>query len=428
MNKVLFITYLLPPQGGVGVQRAVKFIKYLPRFGWEPVVLTTKNDVGPNLDKSLLEDIPQGLKVYRSFCFEPQNYKDDFLIKNFSFVGLRDKLIRNFFRFFDFIFIPDEQVLWIITAVLTGVRVILKEKIDVIFATGDPFTTFLIGYFLKKITGRQLILDFRDEWTQGYFIRFQRKYPWQRKLEAKLEKKMIKEARKVISVTEGIIQNFKDNYPEVKEKFVLIPNGYDEDDFDRSIKFSRNNFVILHSGKLYKLRSPRILFNSIKVLCKNNLEFKDKVKIVFIGEVSSDLKDAFEQFEYKEKIVFYGFKPHKEAVNELLKSSVLCLILDDAPEARRVYTAKIFEYMASNRPMLIFAPKDSEVARLVGFSKLSFIAQDEFEGSRVLLGLFEDWKKGKECSMNNLDFIHKDYSRESLTGKLAEVLKCGCYD
>ncbi|MBI2251253.1 MAG: glycosyltransferase [Armatimonadetes bacterium] len=335
-------------------------------------------------------------------------------------------MIRNFFRFFDFIFTPDEKTLWLPSAVLSGLKIIKKEKVDLIYSTGDPFSAFFIGYFLKKISRIPLVIDFRDEWVEGYLGKYYAsKYKWQIKLESLMERKLIAYADKVISVTPAIIDNFKKKYPEYLEKFISIPNGFDEDDFKGDLSSDNKEFVILHSGKIYSLRRPDFLINIFKEIAEENHEFKKCAKLIFIGEVALDCQKIVNKNQSK-NIIFTGFMPKGEVIKSLKNSIICLLILDFAQEAQRVYTAKIFEYLGANKFILAIAPRNSQAAKLIFQANAGIVVENKRELKGILLDLFNKWKSGKLYLQTNKNFINQ-FTRENLTKKLAltfnELLK-----
>lgn len=429
MRKILFISYAFPPQGGVGVQRTVKFLKYLHLYGYEPYVVTAKKRYYDFKDEELINQIDKNkVKIYDIFSFEPENYIDKFSFKNFSFKLLYHKSIRNFFRFFDFVFTPDEKVFWMIPCILSGASLVLKENIDCIYVTGDPFSSFIAGYYISKLTGKPLVLDFRDEWISGYLLKDARKrFKWHAGFEKMMEKKVVAQASKVISVTPAIMENFIKKYPEHKEKFICIPNGFDEDDFNISkelgLRVRGDRFTILHSGKVYGLRSPVLFLTALKEIKKENKEIFNKIKVVFAGAIEDSVKKEIDEVGINEIIEFKGFVTHNEIIRLYMEADLNLLILDKDEDAKRVYTAKIFEYMASGKDILAIASPDSEVADLIKKSNTGVLINnyDDMEGIKKNIYKFIEAKQKRIKLFNrNYDFINR-FSRKNLTEKLAKI-------
>ncbi|MFH1452862.1 MAG: glycosyltransferase [Armatimonadota bacterium] len=420
MKKALFISYAFPPQGGVGVQRAVKFLKYLPLYGYECHVISAKKRFCEFKDKDLINQLDLSkVHLHNVFSFEPENYLDD--VKRSG-----HKFIRNFFRLVDFLFVPDEKVFWIMPVALFGASMVLKYNIDCIFATGDPFSSLLAGYYISKLTGRPLIVDFRDEWISGYLLnQGSPRYRWHTSAQKAMEEKVVNYAHKVISVTPSIIDNFIKKYPDKKDKFICIPNGFDEDDF----KISDNNgkdkekFIILHSGKVYNLRSPVNFLKSLKLIEKENKEMFDKIKVIFAGHVEDSVKNDINKLDMEKTVEFTGFLPHKDIIKLQNETDLNLLILDDAPPAKRVYTAKIFEYLASAANTLVIAPSNTEVANLIYKSNTGIVIEDrnDTEGIKEAVSNFINIREsGKIAFEHNTKFISQ-FSRRNLAKQLAEV-------
>lgn len=459
MRKILFISYAFPPQGGVGVQRTVKFLKYLPLYGYTPYVVTAKKRFYDFKDEELINQIDKNkVKIYDIFSFEPENYIDKFSFKNFSFKLLYHKIVRNFFRFFDFVFTPDEKVFWMTPCILSAASLVLKENIDCIYVTGDPFSSFIAGYYISKLTRKPLVLDFRDEWISGYLLKDARKrFKWHAGFEKMMEKKVISRASKVISVTPAIIENFIKKYPEHKEKFICIPNGFDEDDFydiqftsplrgegsapfssplrgDGSTSFTsplrgegrvrgEDKFTILHSGKVYGLRNPVVFLTALKEIKKENKEIFNKIKVVFAGAIDGSMKKEIDDVGINEIIKFKGFVKHNEIIRLYKEADLNLLILDKDEDAKRVYTAKIFEYMASGKDILAIAPSDSSVADLIKKSNTGVLINnyDDIEGiKKDIYKFIEAKQKGIKLFNRNYEFINQ-FSRKNLTKKLAQT-------
>jgi len=432
MKKVLFISYAFPPQGGVGVQRTVKFLKYLHLYGYVPYVITAKKRYYDFKDEELINQIDKNkVKIYDIFSFEPENYSDKFSFKNFSFKLLYHKIVRNFFRLVDFAFTPDEKAFWELPCILSGASLVLKENIDCIYVTGDPFSSFISGYYISKLTRKPLVLDFRDEWISGYLLKGAgKRFKWHLGFEKKMEEKVISHASKVISVTPAIIENFIKKYPEHKEKFICIPNGFDEDDFNFDavgatcqVAPTKDKFTILHSGKVYGLRNPVVFLSALKKIKEENKEIFNKIKVVFAGVIEESVKKEIDAVGINEIIDFKGFVKHKKITRLYREADLNLLILDKDDDAKRVYTAKIFEYMASGKDILTIAASDSEVADLIKKSNTGALIEDYNDVENIKKNIYkfiEAKEKGIKLFERNYDFINQ-FSRENLTQKLAQT-------
>ena len=214
MKKVLIITYYWPPLGGAGVQRVLKFAKYLPEFGWQPIVLTVENGDAPVIDKSLFTDIPKECKIYKTKAFQPYNiYKkftskpadekipSDVLIKKNN--SLKEKL-SNWIRLN--VFLPDAKVGWIPFAFKEGLKIINKENIALIFSSSPPHTVQLIAKKLAKKTGLKLIADLRDPWMELIHYQANKRAFFAKFIESKLERGALDSAEEIILQRASILQ------------------------------------------------------------------------------------------------------------------------------------------------------------------------------------------------------------------------------
>lgn len=374
--KVLFISYFFPPIGGGGVIRVTKFVKYLPQFGWKPYVLTVKKGLYPVEDRSLLKEIPRSVKVTRMSYFEPGFW-------------LRSRLWRSVLSYliYPLFLIPDAQVLWFLPAVITGWKIIKKEKIKIIFTSSAPASDHLIGLVLKKLTGVKWVADFRDEWTNNPF----RKYstPIHYYLNCFLEKKVVKNADQVITVSNPITKYLK-NLSHNKEKFSTITNGFDEEDF-RDLRSSESKiFRLIHVGSLYSLKYQESFSQSFREL---------------------NLKNAH--------LTFLGGEirlPHKQAVNKMIETDALLLILDPV-ERPAVLTGKLFEYLRAQKPILALAYKNSEAAKIITKYQVGEVVEPNSEAfKKGVLKMYQKWqKKQLKIPKANIDQYERKYLTQNLT-------------
>jgi len=379
-SKVLFVSYFFPPIGGGGVIRTLKFTKYLPQFGWRPLVLTVKESFYPIYDKSLLEELPPEVEINRVNYFEPATW----IKKNF-WQSLLSYIIYPFFL------IPDRQILWFLPALKRAGEIIEKENIKIIYTSSAPNSDHLIGYFLKKHHRIKWVADFRDEWTNNPLRRFPT--PIHRWLNQYWEKKVVKSADRVISVSGPITRYLSSICPD-KKKFFTITNGFDRPDFEGAKpKKDKKRFTIMFSGSIYNTKIIEPFLQAIKEI---------------------DLKDL--------KVEFVGIKkrvPHKEAVKLLFRADVLLLILAAVPRPG-VLTGKLFEYLAAKKPILALIPENTEAAKLIKKFKVGEIVSplDKENIIVVIKKMYKLWQKKKlKVSEINID----EYSRENLTKKLATI-------
>ena len=290
MKKVLIITYYWPPSGGAGVQRGLKFTKYLREFGWEPVIYTVENGAYPVIDNSLEKDIPPGITVIKRPILEPYNFYKALVGEkpgkkmNPAFLSEKKKKtlsqkisvwIRGNF------FIPDARMLWIKPSVKFLKKYLSENKVDAIMSTSPPHSVHLIAMQLHKALKLPWVADFRDPWTKIDFYPELKLTNWADRKHHRLEKEVLSNADAVISVGETIKQEFQEI---VNRKYELITNGYDEDDVHVSDKIEMDKkFSIVHLGTLVETHKPLILWDALSQLTKENKQFADDLEIKLVG-------------------------------------------------------------------------------------------------------------------------------------------------
>lgn len=343
MRQVLFISYLYPPLN-CGVGRQVKIVKYLPKYGWQPIVLSVKkSNLRPLYDSSVLKDVPNEATVYRTGSCESRLFMH-YLPR---VLKINPKWIQ----------IPDKYIGWYPFALFKGLDIINKHNIDAIFSTSLPLTCHLIALKLHQKTGIPWLADFRDPWTSNNDMN----YPDQiRNLERKWEYLVIHHANKITTVTEPITDYFRKQYHfEPPEKFLTITHGYDPDDFPKesnNYKDNTNEFTIFYTGSLYGDRRLEVFFQAIQELVNESSEIKDSLKIKFIGNViQADL--LLKRFCLSNNISTFGMLPHSDIFKLLSSSDALLLILGSSETYIQASTGKLFEYIASKRPILALVPE-----------------------------------------------------------------------
>jgi glycosyltransferase involved in cell wall biosynthesis len=423
MKKVLIITYYWPPAGGAGVQRALKFVKYLPLFGWEPIVLTVENPDSPVDDKSLLEDITEGTKIYKTKALEPfELYKkftgkksdskipsDVLLNKNNS---LKDKLAQ-WIRLN--VFIPDAKIGWKYYAVKKGLKIIEKEKIDIVFTTSPPQTVALIGQALAKHTKARWIADFRDPWMEIVYYQNVKRNPISVKIDSSLEKNVLSNANGIVTISNDMIRLLKTKAS--NQNYYLIPNGFDESDFTNNETTKNKKFTIAYTGSISKDRVPYVLFSAIKKLIEND-GIKD-IHLSFAGRYCSEFTTAIKENNLSEIAELKGFVPHKESTQILQNADILLLIVDNVPNNKGFLTGKLFEYMGTKRPIFAIGPVDGDANVFIKESNSgAMVDYNDSNGAYNLLKeMYNAWNKGNTRYTYNVE----QFSRKHLTKKLAEV-------
>jgi glycosyltransferase involved in cell wall biosynthesis len=434
--NILMIAYYYPPKGGGGVQRTLKFVKHLSNMGHNVHVLTVKEETSDIKDKSL-EEINKNVMVYRTEIKEINTLKKlaktggkSGLVSNSSSNYLKIKrFTRNIAKkivldIYNIKYVPDDKCGWISYAVNEGKKIIKNNQIDVIYTTSSPYSAHLIGYELTNETNIKWIADFRDPWAANQFVDFNY---FVKKKHEKLEAKVVRKASRVLSVSEPIINDFISRYKnESKEKFIVIPNGYDEEDFlNLDLKQSDTNerFTIVYNGMIYGKRSPEKILMAIDNLIKKNKIDKDKIEIKFQGQIGNEHIGTINNYEalYPKIVKHSGQVGHKESLIELCRANALLLIIDEGPGSEGIYTGKIFEYIRSGKIVLGIVP-DGVAKDLIVETKTGYTAYpsriDEIES--IIHKAYLSFINGNiEFKPDNVKIAK--FSRENLTKKLVEV-------
>lgn len=416
MKKVLIISYYWPPAGGSGVQRWLKFSKYLPNFGWKPIVYTPENPYSEIKDLDLLKDIDEAVEVWRTPIWEPYALKDKFFgrgKKNQSAGVISNNIVLNWLR--GNIFIPDPKIYWVKPSVKYLVERIISEGIKHIITTGPPHSMHLIGLGLKKhIPNLKWIADFRDPWSRLDLLDEFYLSKLSMRKHQRLEKEVLETADITLTVSEGWVSSFKSLGSKNVE---LITNGFDDNDFNIKEPV-HEKFIIGHFGLINHLRNPKNLWKILDNLCDQNSKFDKKLEIRLSGNIDSDVLDNIKKYLHlKDKVKVLGYLSHKEVLEQYNNSSVLLLLLFNSESGKGNYPGKIFEYFAAKRPILAFGPRYSDAERLIQETETGvFFTYDNTELKREILSLFNNRKTLPSSTHIEV------FNRKKLTKDLSELL------
>ncbi len=420
MNKVLIITYYWPPGSGAGVQRWLKFAKYMPAAGWEPVILTVDPEYAayPAIDNSLAVEVSPDINVYRTRAtdwFRIYN-KDKTKIPSAGFASndnnsISGKIIRfvrgNFF-------IPDPRRGWNKFAVKEASRLIEKEDIKHIITTSPPHSTQLIGLKLReKYPQIKWIADLRDPWTDIYYYKSFCHTPFARKIDENLEKKVLQTADKIITIGKSLKASFCVRVPGIGEKIEVITNGYDQDDFTGITPSEPSVFTISYIGTLSGSYPVSGFMDAVEKITRRG----HAVKLKFVGSVSSGQRNIIESKNGTLQTEFIPFVNHRDAIKHMMESSVLLLVIPDHHSNKSIITGKLFEYLASGKPILCIGPPDGDAADIIIASGNGKCARhSDTEAISHILDLYYNEKNhpGRKAP--------SEFSRESLTKKLITLL------
>lgn len=410
-HNVLIIAYYFPPLGGAGVQRTLKFAKYLPKFSWQPHILTCKIHGTYATDDTLSEDIPADAHVSRTNSIEPDPF---FLL----LIKLRLGRIATFIR--RWTFIPDTRIGWIPDSVIQGRKLIKQHKIDLLYTTSAPYSSHLIGLLLKKLTGIPWVADFRDEWTQNAFSDYPTNF--HKMVNRFLEKQVLIHADKIISVSPLITQGLSKLVQGLPEtKFATLTNGYDSEDFLEPVSITENGkFSLLYTGTLYGARTANYFLDAVSKLINEQKNLEEQIEINFIGTFSN-LENEINKRELGNLVHNIGYLPHKETIIRQKQADVLILFLPSVG-GDSAYTGKIFEYLAARRIILALVPPEGVASQLIQNLNAGIVVEPENVNaiSETLLKLYHKWEDGKLTIDSDLSLIEK-FDRVNITRNLAQI-------
>ena len=395
MKTLLVIAYYFPPAGGVGVQRPAKFVKYLPQFGWSPLVLTVDPKVYKVRDDSGLKDIPAEVR------------------------GIRTSLTKLPSA------ISGQGLDWMYSLLRKINELCSHQKIQAMYITGNPFLPFVAGYYARRKFDVPYVLDFRDAWALHPYAGSTVRDRIVHKVWQSIERKVIEASSKVLCVCEPMWESFIEYYAdEPIDKFVVLTNGFDRSDMQVNtplVKATKapGHILLTYTGKFTNYRSPIHFLKSLKLVIDTYPELVDKLRCLFVGHFGASNLQILKEMKLDDIVTVTGRVPHEESIDFLYGSDILLLITGGH---RSEQTGKVFEYIATGKPVLALAPADGAAAQVLKEAGTGVIV-DPFDHKQIAAGLLRLIKSVRSGQLPdpNWDEINK-YERQRLTGQLAEIL------
>ena len=414
------------------MQRWVKFAKYLPSEGWLPVIYTPENPEQLAVDESLAAEIPAEAEILKTRIVEPYEIYKKVLRKsghskeavevnpvnaqNKSFLQKVAMWVRgNFFR-------PDPRCLWIRPSVRFLKKYLQEHPVDLIVSTGPPQSMHLIGRALARETGLPWVADFRDPWTKIFYFKHLSMTRATKKWHKKMEKKVLDDASVVVAVSPLVQQEFQQMTQTPVE---LITNGFDECDFtsERCREAEggpEREFCITHTGLFAADGNPTVLWDVLADKCASDEAFRRALKIRLIGKTDDSILSALREVGLEDAVEDMGYQPHAVAVEQQRKASLLILPLRKEPEYKAVLPGKLFEYLASWRPVLGIGQPDGAMSMILNTTKTGFVLDWE---DRRSIARFIDlcWKNHLEGRLTVDDADISQFTRRNLTHRMAQL-------
>ena len=439
MKKILIVSYHFPPDASVGGMRPAKFAKYLPQFGWEPIILTVKERYHPLIDQSKLKGLGLAPRVYRTRMLpqpgrlylalnirlrkatpEPANTPATTSSSNHRGIPSSIKRALGSLEC-----LPDDKQTWIPVAVPTAAKIVRQHNVDALLTTGPPMSCHVIGLLLKAVTGRRWIADFRDPWLLNREGSVLPSTAFSRAAEAWLEQKTMLNADSVVFTTDRAQAYLHQRYPFLTSKSAVILNGYDPSDFNGgpidACPRHHDTFTLTHTGTIYQQRSAEPLLRCLSDLIRAGRIPRARVRVNFVGFTPTAVRERATQLDLADVVTFIDFMKYEECVDLLHRSDVLLLFAQGQPLQ---IPTKLYDYIAVGRPILVFA-EDGATADLAGrLPHATVVGPEDHERLEAKLKemYIQFQRRVLAVKESATDGIHRELTKVELTRKLAHLL------
>ncbi|WP_226682073.1 glycosyltransferase [Sutcliffiella horikoshii] len=433
LKKVLIIAHIFPPIGGSGVQRTLKFVKYLETNGWQPTVVTVGNSKYPFIDQTLVEQIPKNIEVIR--FDEPDNINNENIKELLSLLNgvvSNKNLLKEYLRFLNEnkeklvqLVLPDQYLMWANVVLKNLDKKIKLENFDLIYSTSGPYSDHIIGYYLKEKHNKPWVIDIRDEWSNNPYFQVSDKGNIFYKTSMEIESEILRKADKVVTTTPLTTKNYIDNFNLDCEKVNTITNGYDEEDFINLEQVLPRNkrFTMVHNGLFYSVRTPETILRAIHNLISKKIIEKNLIKMVFTwSEKDSTWLKLINELNLEDVVDFKGYLNHKESLELANQSDALLLVVGPDNKDNGMYPGKMFEYLRFQKPIISLAPSGGVVEKIIDQNNRGQnVDFHNIEGiEEAIFKYYKKWLTLEENHFPVSDGI-KLYERKSLTKELTET-------
>lgn len=430
-KRVLVVSYYFPPSGGPGVQRVLKFTRYLRDFGWLPIVLTVRDADYPARDESLIHEIPTDVAVYRTRIFEPYDIYRRFTGKKAGTPvdvntipkpgerrSLQERLAEAVRATF---FIPDARMGWRRYAVEEGLKVIRDHDVRALYSSSPPYTCSLIARDLKRRTGLPWIAGFRDPWRG--FLSTPKRWVIPNAIDRHFERSVYAECDRMEVAWEGIAKDFAGKYPDIdRGKVHWLPNGFDSADFPTVEVVDRDVCTITYTGSMYGKRNPETFLAAVALGVERGWVDAAKLRLQFIGRFGAEVRAMFAHPVLAPSIVVREYMPHADSVRHLFQSDALLMIVDDFAGNDEIVPGKVYEYIGAGKPIITLAPEGA-VSQVIEQTRSGRVARsNDVEGiAAIVRDFYAQWRAGALGLEQDRALVAR-YERREVARQLASLL------
>ena len=426
---VLLISYEFPPKGGPGVLRPAKIARYLAEAGWDVSVLTVADPPSALIDEALAAGIPASVDVRRAWSLEPTrlvqwlraptrgtlDVPEEPPAATPGYSGLPPWAI----RFVQAFFLPDEKVGWTSYALREAERLHAERPIDVILASGPPFTALRIARKLAARLGTPWVADLRDPIVGNYFYR--PPTPLHARYRERFERRVAASASAIVTVTEPMREALLTRTGIADDRVVTVPNGFDPSDFSGLTRRPHDGFRITYVGSFQGSIQPNTFLEAVASASRADTEFARDARVRFVGNATPPAEEAVRAAGLVDRVEIVGPVPHRAAVQEMLDAEVLLLVLGPEPESRAILTGKLPEYMGAHRQILGMVPEGVAADILDRYGAASIVSPTDADAaSDAILGMYEAWRAGSEPAP--AEDVVRSFDRRAQVNRIAQVL------
>ncbi|MFO7447207.1 MAG: glycosyltransferase [Ignavibacteriaceae bacterium] len=424
MFKVLVIAYYFPPMGLSGVQRTLKFVKYMLPNNWQPTVITTSSAGYYAHDEYLLKEAENlNIRIIRT----GGNDINSLLAKKGTIKMPPEFIRKTLSRISNTFYIPDNKKGWAKKAIVEARELLAKEKFNLIFVTAPPFSAINMAVKLKKEFNLPLVIDYRDLWYGNQFAFYPT--PFHKQLHKKMEYRALKAADRIIATNRKMKEKIIKNYKFLTfEDIFIISHGYDPQDFENlNVEVKTNNKLrITYSGIFYEYITPKYFLQAFKKLTRHRPDIAANIELHFIGLLRNENKKLIRKLELQEFVKEYGYLDHHNSILKIMASDVLWLMVGRGRNAATISSGKLYEYFGTRKPVMALLPDGALKAASQDY-KASFIAgPDDIEGIKNLfIEIYELYKQNK-LPIPDEEFVEKhrrDFLTEQLTKQFQFLVK-----